>query len=396
MPAIADRRAALPALTGLRMVAAFAVYISHIGPPHSSPSWLKAFFESGYMGVTLFFTLSGFVMTINYFDALAMPSYRSVRRFAAARFARLYPLYALMLIYMVLSAHSHGQSLTGWWQSALAIQTWSSNLSIAYSFDAPSWSIGVEVFLYACFPLIVLAMRRLRKPASITILAMIVLAIMFGLAAWFVASGRGSLPWTDPSSAHRWLYRTPLTRLGDFTLGILAARLYLFTRSARRLEEFSSYLAAGSALLIALLMAWPPDVFSAWCWDAAYAGPTAVLLFGLAAAPRARLARLLSVPLMLLLGEASFAFYMVHQPAIGLLGGYLWATATSATTVAFEVLTFGAILCLAVGLHLIVERPARVYLRRILGAGRQHLGTTASTAVELGGQAQLGHDVAPG
>jgi hypothetical protein len=56
--------------------------------------------------------------------------------------------------------------------------------------------------------------------ATITTLA------MTALAAWFVLSGRGSLPWSSVESAHRWLYVTPLTRLGDFTLGILAACLY--------------------------------------------------------------------------------------------------------------------------------------------------------------------------
>ena len=55
----------LPALTGLRILAALAVYASHLGPPHGSPKLLSTFMESGYMGVTLFFTLSGFVLAIN-------------------------------------------------------------------------------------------------------------------------------------------------------------------------------------------------------------------------------------------------------------------------------------------------------------------------------------------
>lgn len=58
----------LPALTGLRIFAALAVFASHVGPPHGASNELKAFFESGYMGVTLFFTLSGFVLAINYFE----------------------------------------------------------------------------------------------------------------------------------------------------------------------------------------------------------------------------------------------------------------------------------------------------------------------------------------
>jgi len=287
-----------------------------------------------------------------------------------------------MLVYMLMSYHAHGVSLVGWWQNALAIQTWSPNLSIAYAFDAPGWSIGVEFFLYASFPLLVIIMRSLRNPRLITLIAVAVLAAMFGLTGWFVASGYGSLPWTNPASAHRWLYRTPLTRLGDFTLGILAARLYLQVRYDSRFIQAGGYFALAAGALIVGLMAWPPDVFSAWCWDAAYAGPAVVMIFGLAVAPQTLFARLLSVPIMLLLGEASFAFYMVHQPAIFLLGGQLWANATSLTTVTFEALTFGAILCLALGVHIMVERPVRVHLRRVLHAGGQHLGLRALPILE--------------
>lgn len=380
MPDVADRRPALPALTGLRMLAAFAVFLSHFGAPHSSPSWLKAFFESGYMGVTLFFTLSGFVMALNYFDTLSSPTPRKVWSFVAARFARLYPLYALMLGYVLISDHARGVTLVDWWQSALAIQTWNSHLGIAYEFDGPSWSVGVEFFFYACFPILVLLMGRLRSRRSIIVMAAIILTAMFGLTAWFVATGHSSLPWADGDSAHRWLYRTPLTRLGDFTLGILAARLYLLVRHDQRFTRTGGSLVITGSLLIVCLMAWPANVFSAWSWDAAYAAPAVAVIFGLAVAPQGLFARLLSVPVMVLLGEASFAFYMVHVPAIKLLDVHPWVDGTSATTLAFGALTFGAILCLAVGLHTMVERPARVYLRRVLRVGGQHLGADRASS----------------
>ena len=59
------------------------------------------------------------------------------------------------------------------------------------------------------------------------ITAAAVAVAMFALAAVFVVTGHGNLSFADPGSAHRWLYRTPLTRLGDFALGILAARLFV-------------------------------------------------------------------------------------------------------------------------------------------------------------------------
>ena len=97
--------------------------------------------------------------------------------------------------------------------------------------------------------------------------------------------------------------------------------------------------------------------------------PAAVLIFGPAAAPLSLPARMLSIPIVVLqLGEASYAFYLVHMPALSYFGAGRWVVATSPTTVLYEALTLGAILCLAVGLHVMVERPARLYIRRLVWA----------------------------
>lgn len=85
--------------------------------------------------------------------------------------------------------------------NVLAVQTWSPHVEVAYSFDSPGWSIGVEFFLYACFPLLVPLVARLRSPRSILVGAAVVAAAMFVLAAIFVIDGRGWLPSTDAGSA---------------------------------------------------------------------------------------------------------------------------------------------------------------------------------------------------
>jgi len=379
-PTSAPPKARLQALTGLRILAALAVYASHLGPPHGSPKLLSTLMESGYMGVTLFFTLSGFVLAINYFEDFRHPAVRGMWQYIVARFARIYPLYILIVIYMIDRQHAFGESIGVWWEHILAIQAWDPNIHHAYSFDPPSWSVSVEFFLYACFPLLVLALARLRTlRATLTAAGFVTLA-MAALTTWFVVTGRGNLGWADPESAHRWLYVTPLTRLGDFTLGILAARLYAQTRGHVRLAQVGSVLTAVAGLVIVVLMAWPANLYSAWSWDLAYALPAAVLIFGLAAAPLSLPARVLSIPIVVLLGEASYAFYLVHMPALGFFGAGRWAVATSPTTILYEALTLGAILCLAVGLHVMVERPARLYIRRLFGSYSGRVSNPAAIA----------------
>ena len=363
-----DRR--IPSITGLRIAAALAVYASHIGPPAGAPEFVNSFFLSGYCGVTIFFVLSGFVLSFNYFEEMRKPNPASVYDFLLARFARVYPLYLLVLVYVVLRQQAFGHP-GSWWDHALALQVWADSDADAYAFNGPGWSIGVEFFLYACFPLLIPVIGHLRRTRSLLLAAGGVTAAMVALVVWFVLSGKGALPWLDPASAHRWLYRTPATRLGDFLLGILAARLFVQVNGVGAVRRAGRWLAPAAAAAIVVLMAWPALLFSAWSWDLAYAIPAVILIFGLAVAPGGWLARGFSLPAVILLGEASYAFYLVHSPAIGLLGAGHWADGVSGSLVLLEAFNLAAIVMLAIALHLYVERPSRRWLRRRLSLPRR-------------------------
>jgi peptidoglycan/LPS O-acetylase OafA/YrhL len=362
---VAAKRDHLEALTGVRILAALAVYLSHVPAPRGAPESLATFLASGYMGVTLFFVLSGFVLALNYFDALERPSGRKLWSYAIARFARVYPLYVVVLAYVLIRLHANGQPIEDWLPHALAIQSWNPDVTFAFGFNGPGWSIGVELFLYACFPLLVLVLARLRSLRSLTVAAVVVAAALLGLTAWFVATGRADLPMTDPGSAHRWLYRTPLPRLLDFMLGILAARLYLELRHRQPWAQLGTVLAIAAGVTIVSLMALPAHFQSAWSLDASYAIPAAIMIFGLAIAPGGLPARSLALPFIVLLGEASYAFYLVHQPLLGILGAGQWATAVTMSSVAYELATLGLVLAVAVGLHVTVETPARIWIRKL-------------------------------
>lgn len=364
-----DRR--IPSITGLRIAAALAVYASHVGAPAGAPDFVSTFFRSGYCGVTVFFVLSGFVLAFNYFEEMRKPSPAGLYEFFLARFARIYPLYLLVLLYVVVRQQALTGEADGWWEHVIALQAWDGSVEDAYAFNGPGWSIGVEFFLYACFPLLIPLVAWLRSTRELLVAAGAVTAAMIGLVLWFVLSGNDGLPAIDPASAHRWLYRTPLTRLGDFLLGILAARLFVQIGGLRSIGNLGRWLAPAAALAIVALMSWPALVATAWSYDVAYAIPAALLIFGLAVAPGGWLARGLSLPAVVLLGEASYAFYLVHLPAIGLLGAGQWVNGVSGSIALLEAFNLGVIVLLAVGLHLTVERPSRRWLRRRLSVRRR-------------------------
>ena len=198
------------ALTGVRILAAAAVFLSHAHAPASIPPLLATFMGSGYSGVTLFFALSGFVLMWSYGERLRPLRVEGLWSFFVARFSRIYPLYLFALLVVIVPQIA----ASGWDPLMLlhisTLQTWSANVNWAYAFNGPGWSIGVEVFLYACFPLILIGLARIRHSApALILLGTLIVAGTFALVWWFILTGRNDLAYTDAESTHRWLYRTP-------------------------------------------------------------------------------------------------------------------------------------------------------------------------------------------
>ncbi|HKO94378.1 MAG TPA: acyltransferase [Polyangiaceae bacterium] len=354
----------IDALTGLRILPALVVLLSHLDAPPKSGPLLKSFLQAGYAGVTVFFVLSGFVLAHNYFERFARQfSLRLLWSYLAARLARVYPLYLLMLVWVTLPSIALGKTRDGlWFDHAFALQAWTGKLKNCYTFNAVGWSISVEFFLYACFPLLVPLLAPLVKTRKSALLGLGLVACgMAALTSYFVWKGYGDLKWEDPQSAHRWLYRNPACRLGDFLLGILTARLVALQNGGPR--RIHSLLLGVATFSIVALMCWPRHNYTAPSWDVSYAVPAALLIFALASAPHSASARLLSTPPFVLLGEASYALYLCHvymlrHLAPGKMPPDTWLLTKTATIL--------MVVAVAVGLHMTIERPGRVLLRWLL------------------------------
>lgn len=360
-------QAHLSALTGLRFLAAFAVFVSHLGVPATSPEWVRTMAKSGYAGVTLFFVLSGFVLALNYTGRLS--TRRELWSYAVARVARLYPLYIVVLAYTVVTKWAElGRIPDHVVKHVLAVQAWDPNVYVAFGLVGPGWSIGVELFLYLTLPVLAIGLKVMdRSTRSLLLSASVVLLVIVSLAWWFSATGRGDLAITDPQSAQRWLYRMPLLRVGDFLLGILAARLYVRLRHDPRGPRLGLVLVVLAVPVSLWLSAQKSLVGSAWSWDAIYALPATAVILGLALGPLQPLARALSTKTMVLLGEASFAFYLVHKQVIDTQSRPRpWTVEVTGSSAATALSQFGLALALAIGLHVGLEKPARTKLRRLL------------------------------
>ncbi len=356
----------LPALTSLRFFAAAMIFTFHLRE-FAPAEGLYRIAPGMYHGVSFFFVLSGFVLTHAHLGRAI-----DLKRFYLARLARLAPLHlaslALLLAVLPLPA-ARGQSL-GAAESVLSfllkasmLDAWAPTRALLQSWNNVSWSISVEIAFYAAFPLALPAMLRrpLRALAAVAALSFGVLAVgaLAGLPQFSL--DRDALTLFNLGSCF------PPARAFEFALG-MATRL-AWGRWLQNASLPPALWTTIEALALAGAAAWllfavPALVergqgagfvwlrASGSCW--LFAGALAALAGG-----RGAFGRALALRPLVALGEASFAFYMVHMIVMRGLRYHLGAGPGALSALALS-------LALAFALRELVEIPAR---RRLLALG---------------------------
>ena len=206
--------ARIPCLDSLRGIAALGVMLFHFNL-FFLPQAQLPFVGRAYLGVDLFFLLSGFVMAHVYGDRLASNWRAQWKQYARARFARIYPLFVMAMLAMTLAvALSHvplafvSFSVRYLALQPILLQQWASGLSWNY----PSWSISTEAEAYLVFVFSAGVLVTGKHPRLIAVCCV-------GVIAALSISDGGSLNSCVGISA---LLRT----LADFSLGVLLYRAH--------------------------------------------------------------------------------------------------------------------------------------------------------------------------
>ena len=372
---VAERAAStLPALTGLRFVAVLCVVVYHFGTVRVASAGLFGVLQSvgqrlstyGLLGVNCFFILSGFVLAYRYIDV--MGTLRGSRRaFWGARFARVYPLYAVALLLgcgpllWYHDAATQRLMRLAFLPSAALLQAWVPALSTAW--NPPGWSLSVEAFFYLCFPLLVVPIGRLRSRQLVGLVA----------ASWTtMLLAPSALLMLLPAAAHApgsyWeqiVSYEPVLRLPEFMLGVALGRLWVLRGEPRRTTGGRPHFYPPPWLVglgLVTLLAYAPRLPFVLLHDGLGDPLFAALIWSLARG-KGQLAGLLSRPGTVLLGEASYGVYLLHWPL------WMWLQHLGAVPAApFALPYFAAYLVLTVALSLLslrlVEMPARRALRQ--------------------------------
>src|SRR5258706_64655 len=141
--------------TVMRFVAALPIVFLHVGSNFFGLTSLRAAFGYGYIGVSFFFVLSGFVLT---WSTAEIPA----RRFWWLRFARIWPAQALVAaLVFVFLMQGRPPDWPGRAADFLLGQSWWPTSNVYFGGNGVSWSLSCEAFFYVVFPALAIGIRRL-------------------------------------------------------------------------------------------------------------------------------------------------------------------------------------------------------------------------------------------
>ncbi len=300
--AVASR---LPTLTALRFFAALLVFLFHaqelfVGTPLEEAT--RRLGRYGGTGVTFFFVLSGFVLTWGH---AYVPG---AWRFVAGRLGRIWPLHAVTWVAAVgLAAIGLGEvgSTRGAVAALFLAHAWIPGPEYNVAANGVSWTLSDELFFYAMFPVLVGPILRLSGRGRLLLL----------VALLALAAGIQGLAQADPDPrGWGWFgYFSPPGRLPEFVLGIVLAA-HVRRRGAVPFGLFAGVgVALGTYVAVSALDA---PRLPATVVIPAYA----ILILGGAGADLDPLRRSIDHPVLVRLGEISFAFYLIHQSVLKVCG----------------------------------------------------------------------------
>ena len=352
--AVTPRRAATanhyrPALDGIRALAVGGVVVYHLGA-----SWLPG----GFLGVDMFFVLSGFLITGILLREIAANDRINFADFYARRARRLLPaLYVLILAVCAWALFIAAPDIIGDLRgAALAalfyVANWFFIVTGQSYFDlsaGPSplehtWSLAIEEQYYLVWPLLLLFLVRKARPYVLTFITVVLIIGSVALMAITYDDG-------DPSIA----YFGTFTRIHELLIGSLLAMLVHRGLTMGQRGRWTAWVALG---LIALAMLTVSDTGGFY-----YRGGS--LLFSIVVAwlllaigtgkPGGSATTFLSLPPLVWVGLISYGIYLWHWPLI------LWLNpiSTGITGVPLALLRLGLTFGVATASYYLLERPIR-------------------------------------
>ena len=314
-----------PEIDGLRAVAVVPVVLFHAG---------LAGFDGGYLGVDVFFVISGYLITTIILDDIAMKRF-SIMTFYERRFRRILPAYVVVVLASMVPAllWMMPVELRDFGQSIFASSVFASNFfflrETGYFATGTelrpllhTWSLSVEEQFYVFFPLMLAGLAHLRWRWTALTIALIT-AFSLGLS---------ELGWRHWPSANFYLLPFRAWELGIGALASILIRLYAPRQNAVLSGAGFLLLAASLALFDETTPM--PSIYGL----APVLGTALIIVF---AAPSTWAGRLLSLKPVVFIGLISYSTYLWHQPLLAFARIRSIPSASEVTIAAAVLASFG-------------------------------------------------------
>jgi len=366
-----NKQRKLDALTSLRFFAAAMIVIGHTHPLFGSAGIATNF--SLAQGVSFFFVLSGFILKYNYSK---LGDWHEIKRFFVARFARIYPSHiaAIALLFLLTGGLNLGgldklQSVFVGFLNLFLLQSLVPLKDVFLTYNGVAWSISTEFWFYLFFPLLISSFIRGHIYKLVILLSVVISFLCFAVL-WQISADEGSTQF----SLLGILYVNPLVRIFEFYIGVLACEVFLKMQLKFEVEKSSQIkftiieicvvvLTISSLWLTPRLVAYlhiggELGVILNYYFTKSGSALAFALLIVVFAFNFGVLSRFISGKVFILLGEISFALYLVHMSALIFFKSFI--VSHPDISIALQVLLFWSMsLLLAWALHKVVENPFR-------------------------------------
>jgi peptidoglycan/LPS O-acetylase OafA/YrhL len=312
----------IPALTGVRALAAYLVFISHFSYifDENFPHLLQRFLGEFHIGVTIFFVLSGFLITFRYYNNFHL-TVNWFKQYLKNRVARIYPMYFLLTVaafvyYFIIK----DPAITKGSDNPIALMLLNITFLRGFFYQfwdtgiAQGWSLTVEECFYFSAPIAFFIAKKYNKfyiqPVIITSIG-ILLVLIFRHVNWHGFFGNFTF---------MFLF-TFLGRCFEFFVGIQLARYVIkkdFNRTHKLNYTYTSFILIFVCVLVMALQPITPP------WAAGLESPIGIItnnyvlcivialfFYGLLTETTV-LKKILATPFVELLGKSSYIFYLIH------------------------------------------------------------------------------------
>jgi peptidoglycan/LPS O-acetylase OafA/YrhL len=318
----------IPALTGVRALAAYLVFISHYAYVFDGgfPHFIRRFFLEFHIGVTIFFVLSGFLIAFRYFDTFQLTS-DWFKQYLKNRVARIYPMYFILTAgAFIYYFFTRDPGIVGNFPNAVGLFLMHITFVRGFFYDlnftgiAQGWSLTVEECFYFSAPFVFFFTKRY-KIFYLQILAItgfgVLMVLIFRSINWYGFFGNFTFT----------MLYTYFGRCFEFFIGIQLA-MFVRKKGLERVNKlpftyigfFMIFVCVAIMSRLAIPMGWSAGLHNPLgIATNNYLLPVAIATFfyGLIT-ETSRLKNILANPFVELLGKSSYIFYLIHL-------GYMYA-----------------------------------------------------------------------